>query len=318
MMEQNGLSKLSGIERELVLQYLIDGNVPVTLTPFETEPDDANEESESVIKSLTSQIFPVAIRGEHVKVQDDGEILLENPPQSVNSFANQHVKVEFYFNRVGLYFISFVKSTEKGLFITIPETINRIIDVVEEKKYDFSAEIYLDCNTGKELNIKAVPVVDVELFKRPAWKIIPLENQKKAKILLENFVEQAKVEKNAGNGIQLIPICKYLTDKKTVKMQSLQDRTEPLTILFVDHERLVVGVETKMCVFLPANEYAVKLSFSINKGPINTRDIFVTCKTNKIYRSEDGKFSCVDFCYSSLQEEDLRFLYEKATSTLFI
>ena len=33
---------LTGIERELVLQYLIDGNIPVTLTPIdenaETEP----------------------------------------------------------------------------------------------------------------------------------------------------------------------------------------------------------------------------------------------------------------------------------------
>ena len=316
-MEQNGLSKLSGIERELVLQYLIDGNVPVTLTPFETEPDDANEESESVIKSLTSQIFPVAIRGEHVKVQDDGEIFLENPPQSVNSFANQHVKVEFYFNRVGLYFISFVKSTEKGLSITIPDTINRIIDVVEEKKYDFSAEIYLDCNTGKELNIKAVPVVDVELFKRPAWKIIPLENQKKAKILLENFVEQAKVEKNAGNGIQLIAVCKYLTEKKVEKVQSLQNRMEPISILFIDHERIVFGVSEIYKNLFNSKEYGIKLSFSINIGPINTREIFVTGIVNKIYQNEENDCICVDFRYSNLQEEDLRFLYEKATSTLF-
>ena len=29
--------KLSGIERELVLQYLMDGNVPVTLTPINEE-----------------------------------------------------------------------------------------------------------------------------------------------------------------------------------------------------------------------------------------------------------------------------------------
>ena len=35
--------KLTGIERELVLQYLIDGNVPVTLTPVE-EPISENKE----------------------------------------------------------------------------------------------------------------------------------------------------------------------------------------------------------------------------------------------------------------------------------
>ena len=40
MMEQH--DKLTGIERELVLQYLIDGNVPVTLTPVE-EPISADK-----------------------------------------------------------------------------------------------------------------------------------------------------------------------------------------------------------------------------------------------------------------------------------
>ena len=40
MMKQNGYTELSGIERELVLQYLIDGNVPVTLTPIDKIPDE--------------------------------------------------------------------------------------------------------------------------------------------------------------------------------------------------------------------------------------------------------------------------------------
>ena len=99
-------SKLTGIERELVLQYLIDGNVPVTLTPIEEELSSDSEDKELEIRSLTSQIFPVAIKGEHIKVKKNGEILLENPVQSVASFAGKTVKVEFYFNRVGLYFIS--------------------------------------------------------------------------------------------------------------------------------------------------------------------------------------------------------------------
>ena len=44
--------KLTGIERELVLQYLIDGNVPVTVTPVESENDA------DTIHSVPSQIFP--------------------------------------------------------------------------------------------------------------------------------------------------------------------------------------------------------------------------------------------------------------------
>ena len=312
MMEQKSLT---GIERTLVVQYLTDGNVPVTLTPIEE-----NLNGDEIIHSLTSQIFPLAIKGENVQISKKGEIILENPPETVRRFINKAVRVEFYFNRVGLYFISKVEENDdnENLSISIPPVIDRIIDNLEEKKYDFSALIYFECKTRKELNIKCVPDSQIELFVRPAWKIIPLENQKAAKALLEDFIDEAKVEKNAGNGIQLVPVCKYLTEKKQEGLEAIQDRPEELSILFVDHERLVLGMTSKACTFFKNEEYGIKLIFSIKKGPILTRDIFVTGLVNKIYRSKDGSLSCVDFKYTTMQEEDLRFLYEKATSTLFI
>ena len=61
--------KLTGIERELVLQYLIDGNVPVTLTTVEDPISSDAEDKENEIRSLTSQIFPIAIKAEHMKVK---------------------------------------------------------------------------------------------------------------------------------------------------------------------------------------------------------------------------------------------------------
>ena len=96
-------------------------------------------------------------------------------------------------------------------------------------------------------------------------------------------------------------------------MEAMENRVKPFSILFVDHERLVVGMETQGCTFFLNEEYGIKLSFSIKRGPILTRDIFVTSLVNKIYRSGDGLY----FRYTTLQEEDMRFLYEKATSTLF-
>ena len=106
--------KLTGIERELVLQYLIDGNVPVTVTPVESENDA------DTIHSVPSQIFPVVIKGENVKVSKSGEISLKNLPESAVSFKSKNVKVEFYFNRVGLFFITQVKSVKAGLALVIP------------------------------------------------------------------------------------------------------------------------------------------------------------------------------------------------------
>jgi len=50
---------LTGIERELVLRYLIDGNVPVTVTPIEKE-DGSGE----TVKPPSSAVFPVALKSE--------------------------------------------------------------------------------------------------------------------------------------------------------------------------------------------------------------------------------------------------------------
>ncbi len=50
-MESNSLT---GIERELVLQYLIDGNVPLTITPIE---EDVSVDNDNKIKPASSAIL---------------------------------------------------------------------------------------------------------------------------------------------------------------------------------------------------------------------------------------------------------------------
>jgi hypothetical protein len=296
---------LSGIERDLVLQYLMDGNVPVTLTPL--EKDKSSSES---IHSVPSKVFPVAIKGESIKVHKNGKIYLENPNQSVIGFANKTVKVEFYFNRVGLFFISEVKEEKKSLVLLLPEKINRIKDEEDVTEYDFSAQLYFECKNKKDINEKCIPWEHEQLFNRPVWKSIPLENQKLAKDYLEQFVEEAKIEKNAGNGIQLIPICNYLTYEEK-KMEAVQDRKKPLSVLYVDHERIVLGNDGQT-EYTPGDEYGLKMCFSIKESPVLSRDIFVTCLVNKIYKAKNDK-TCIDFIYTTIQEEDIRYLYEKAT-----
>ena len=307
--------KLSGIERELVLQYLMDGNVPVTLTPINEEKSSSDNE---VIHPLASQIFPVALKPEHIRVQKNGKIHLENPPHSVVGFAGKVVRVEFYFNRVGLFFTSLVDKDKKGLYILVPETLNRIKDIEEKSDYDFSAVLFFECNNKKDINTSCVPWENEILFSRPVWKTIPLENQKKAKEYLEKFVEKAKAQKNAGNGLQLIPVCNYLTFEPEQKVQSIENRVLPLSILYVDHERIVLGTSNLQDNYEIGHEYGLKLCFSIKNSPILSRDIFVTCAVNNIYTNNDSTRKCIDFVYTTLQEEDLRYLYEKATKRLFV
>ena len=91
-------NELTGIERQVVLQYLVDGNVPVTVTEVKTAVED-NEK----IKSLTSGVFPVALPGEQMTVLDQGIILLQNPPEAVKTFDGKKVKVYFYYSKRMIY-----------------------------------------------------------------------------------------------------------------------------------------------------------------------------------------------------------------------
>ena len=227
------------------------------------------------------------------------------------------MKVEFYFNKVGLFFTTHLYNSDKGLCFSIPQDIYRIKDVEEIVNYDFHALLYFDCNGKKDLKTKCIPWNKNELFARPVWKNIPLESQKKAKEYLEIFVDRAKLEKNAGNGIQLISVCHYLT-QEDIQVKSIQDRRNPLAVLYIDHERIVLGSDNKDYKFEKGNEYALKLSFNIAQGPITSRDIFVVCFVNNIYKNDDESKTCIDFVYSSVQEEDIRYLYEKTTKNLFI
>lgn len=300
---------LTKIERDLVLQYLIDGNVPITISCIQASEDKAN------IQSVSTQLFPIALRSENIKVDKAGKLILKNPNNNLFNYINKEIKVEFYFNKVGLYFNSKLNEKNDELSILVPQDIFRIKDLYEEREYDFSAILYFDCNNKKDIDSKCYPWEMELLFTKPVWKSIPLENQIKAKEYLEQFVEEGKIKRNVGSGIQLIPICNYLTYQEN-KVESLQDRVKPLNILYIDHERIVLGSENLNDNFLENSEYGVKLFFSIKNSPITSRDIFVTCRINKVYTNNENTKKCIDCVFSSIQEEDIRFIFEKATKMI--
>ncbi len=303
---------LTGIERELVLKYLVDGNVPVTVTPVDETAVDADE-----IRPLSSEVFSVSIEAANVSVLKEGIILLQNVPSSVSDLTGKVVKVEFYFNRVGLYFTSVMKAVSSGPAIVIPKEIFKIEDAVVEKKYDFSATLYYS-NHG-EVQFSCVPCDGIELFTRPVWSSIDLPEQQAAKEYLEKFVPLARKNGRAGNGVQLINICNYFVKEKLVLMEAVQGRVKPFDILFVNHERIVLGFEKNDALSLSeGSEYPLNMFFAMKEAPAVVRSVFVTGKIDTIYESSDGTRFAADCHYTSLKEEDCRFLYEKATSTLFI
>lgn len=309
------MEKLTGIERELVLQYLIDGNVPITVTPI--MEDDASGK----VKPASSAVFPVAIKAEQQKVLQQGIILLTNPSENVKNFIGQNVKVEFYFNRLGLYFETRMKEISAGLALVIPSAISRIEETPPSgRAAEFSATLYYTLsreNVEKDgegsIHIECVPAQGYDIFAKPVWKDVAEDAQQKAKKYLEEFIAHARKQGVAGSGVQLIPVVRFLAEEnKSAKVQNIEGRSEPLEVLYANHERIVFGTKNETPL-KEGCEYALEMLFPM-KRPLNDRKIFTTCRVESVYFGEEKNASCSVCRYTSIQEEDLRFLYEKCTN----
>lgn len=303
-------NKLTGIERELVLKYLQDANVPVTVTPLETIPD-------SVMHSPTSVIFPVAVQAQKMTILEQGIILLKNPPQSTISFIDKPVRVEFYFNGLGLCFSSKLKEVSSGIALVIPSEINRISETPVQKTNNFKADIFYETDTQTEVHIPCFAAKDYQLFSKPIWSDINVEYGVVAKTYLEKFVLEEKKQRKFGNSVYLIPVCRYLSEP-SVAIKALQGRAEGFDILYVNHECIVFAGSAKNFPMETGVEYSVKMSFPVNIKPFSEREVNATCVVSSIYSDNANEKKCAVCSFTEMKEEDLRFVYELSTKNLFI
>jgi hypothetical protein len=301
-------NELTGIERQLVLQYLMDGNVPVTVTEILPQPSEEDEKGK--VKSIAG-VFPVAVRRDQMEVLDQGIILLKNPAETVKSFDGKNVKVQFYFNKLGLYFETQMKSVRSGdLALVIPSVIKKVEERVKKSSGAFNAVIYYE---GEGQNdIKCGFLDDYPAFVTPKWSDVPEEEQVTAKRYLENAVMHSKtVGKSIGNGLFLLSVCRYLAQKTEKEENSIQDRKNPPDIIYIDSERIVFAGLDKNNIFTDSGEYALILGFPIANGPIKERTVYITAHVDSIFTDDDKTKYCAVCDYKSIKEEDQRFLEDK-------
>ncbi|MBQ6057255.1 MAG: hypothetical protein IJL34_06260 [Treponema sp.] len=300
-------NELTGIERQLVLQYLMDGNVPVTVTEILPVP---SEEEKGKIKSIAG-VFPVAVRHDQMEVLDQGIILLKNPAETVKSFDGKNVKVQFYFNKLGLYFETQMKSVRSGdLALVIPAVIKKVEERVKKSSDSFNAVIYWEGQGSND--IKCGLLDDYPTFVTPKWSDVPEEDQVTAKRYLENAVMHSKtVGKSIGNGLFLLSVCRFLAQKNESQESSIQDRKNPPDIIYIDSERIVFAGPARNNIFTESGEYALILGFPIASGPIKERTVYITARADSIFTDDDNTKYCAVCDYKSIKEEDQSFLEDK-------
>lgn len=314
---------LTKIERDLVLQYLVDNKVPLTITP-EDKPEMQNAtligetlpSAGNGARLSASEIFPVAIPSGQTDVLKEGIIILRNAARTVLPFVGKRVRVQFYFNHLGLYFVTEMRKFSKGLALVIPATIKRIRNFTSESDFSFYAKISYEI-TGATVSIDCIPRAGYNLFSTPVWEDIEKAKQKEAKNLFEKFISGIKKSNAtpAGNGMQLISIVRYLTETRGSVVESIQGRVKPFGIIFADEKRIVLTQEEGCDNLDSSLRYNLSLCFSLANTKLLRRIIKLECVPENIYEYDTSK--CISLKYLSLKAEDRRFLYERITGERF-
>lgn len=320
--EKENNPALTPIERNIVLQYLIDDNTPLTITPIKSASIKENILSSSlpltVENALTppnkedkplaySYIFPVALKTNQVKVLKEGIILLKNAKKTLDKFLNKAVKVEFYFNKVPLYFTSIVRLVKAGFALVIPNVIYKVLETPAFPSYKIYGTVTIK-NEDKLTLYNCYPHKNITLFTPPAWSIIPLSKQKEAKSYLEKFINALRKVDKEASGMHLINVAYYLT---------CEESSSPFyPILFINHALLILALPSSLPPLLQNAQYDLLLYFTLQATPSIKRKVEVKVNVSYTYENKEKTLHCAACNYVDLKEEDKRFLYEKSTMHL--
>lgn len=319
----NEEKELTRIERELVLQYLRDDNVPVTVT-LEEKPGAAETEVSGNVAPVPSKearlpasvLFPVAIPAEQMTVLDQGIILLKNTgatSRTVQVFLGKTVRVQFYFNHLGLYFVTVMKECSKGLALVVPASIYRMHETPSAPDYLFVGTISFLSHDGVPVKLSCVPRADYPLFVRPSWGDIATENQQAAKALLERFVAQERSENGEGfgNGLHLFSVCRYLVEPPVHEPYALDGAVQPLEMIYVDEQKIVLASAKSDLELEFSVDYQFDLVCTLQAHSLLKRTVRIVCTVERSYTDGERPATCVLCRYLAVQKEDERFLYER-------
>ena len=272
-------NELSGVERQLVIEYLIDGNSPVTLSLINENPIDENQKT-------VSTKFSLASRAEQLKIMEKGIILLKDASDFATIFEEKKVRVQFYFNKLALFFVTKIQRVSTELAFLIPSVIYRIEDKVSETKKDFSVIIY--CESTSESGSKINQKTDIEC----------------------DFDDRFPLFYHVDY-IQIIE--RYFSEESFEKIESIAERIHAPKVIYIDSKRIVFAANKKEMPLISGVEYTVLLKFPIF-GPIKERKVYITCLIEKIYEDSEFTKTCACAKISSIYEEDARFLNDKMKS----
>ena len=125
------------------------------------------------------------------------------------------------------------------------------------------------------------------------------------------------------DSVSSLPICKFLSTTSN-EIKSVQGRFSPLQILYINDGMIILGLEDGDFPLQLKSEYPISIYVDL---PIGKREIFVTVFVSRLYTNKDfdskqsngnsSKRTAAICKYTSIKEEDRRFLFEKTYNSLY-
>ncbi|MBP5746749.1 MAG: hypothetical protein J6W63_00090 [Treponema sp.] len=297
---------ITKLERDVVIKAFGEQNIPLTITM---------QRSPNHNYVYANEFFPVVLSPDSYKVMGDGSGLIRKSIQDAAMFVGKECRVEFYFNKLGLFFNTKIVERREGYFFSVPEQITRIHDPAKETAatdLSFKASLSFAARGNSSVSYECIPPCeDYGHFRKPVFSDIPVEFQSAAKNMLGGFIADAKksMAPSIGNGLHLIPICRYLVTPLAVRTVSFQGRVEPMDIIFVDEQRFVAATGNTTNLLELEGEYVLTFEFDIRPEHHLKRTIKIPCTVENIYSAQEKK--CFVCRYLGIKAEDSRFIMEK-------
>ena len=118
------------------------------------------------------------------------------------------------------------------------------------------------------------------------------------------------------DSLTALPICRFLANDND-EVEYIQGRAAPLEILYINDGMIILGLKEGDFPLQRGSEYPLSLYVNL---PIGKREVFLTMYVSRLFQhsSVSRKNKTVAVCrFTSIKEEDRRFLFERIYKTTY-
>ncbi len=296
----NAGNELNAMERNMVLQYVKTQDAQMTLAleqaPFQKDggPSDL--------------VFPVGIPNEKLSVFPNGVFVFDYSIRAIEAFVDKNVRVQFYYNHLGLQFVSRLQKTQQGYAVVVPLQLKRIGEIRSYSKDDFTGVISYIVKGQKSVELPCLPNREFDLFSKPNWKLVEPYLQSTVQQYYERFAYDLGASGNEDISY-LISVCRYIS--RPQETEAVEGTAKPYDIIFIDSKKIILGSKDGEASPLQlSSSYQMKLEFGVFATDFFKRNIRSDVTISDLYSGKFGQ-RCFVCNFSNMKEEDIRFLFEK-------